>query len=139
MPDNFVTLSICTVLFALRVAGQLIVVTKKPRWLPANEHWYSGLMPYKYLLPGQLVLLAVMVVITLQVNQDRGVFATEWWSTVAPALLVLAWAYLASMVVRYVLMMLLRPDFRWFKRTIPIWFHMVLAVALWAFADYHLA
>ena len=137
MLDNFVILSVCTVLFALRVVGQLVVVMTEPRWLPANEHWYSGLMPYRYLLPGQLVLLAIMVVITLHVHQDRGIFAAHWWAKVAPALTVLAWAYFASMVVRYVLTMLLKPELRWFRRTIPIWFHMVLAIALWAFADYH--
>ena len=47
-------LAVCTALFALRVLGQALVVTRAPRWLPSNEHWYSGLMPYRYLLPAQL-------------------------------------------------------------------------------------
>ena len=137
MLDSFVILSVCTALFALRVVGQLVVVTIEPRWLPANEHWYSGLMPYRYLLPGQLVLLALMAVITLQVHQDQGVFAADWWAKAAPVLAALAWIYFGAMVVRYILTMLLKPELRWFRRTIPIWFHMVLAVALWSFADYH--
>ena len=137
MSSSFYILTGCTVLFALRVLGQVIVVWRGPRWLPANEHWYSGLMPYRYLLPSQLALLAVMIAISADVYRGRGTFAADWWSAAAPYLAVLSLAYFGSMVLRYGLTMWFRPEFRWFKRTIPIWFHMVLAVALWAFADYH--
>ena len=130
-------LAVCTALFALRVLGQALVVTRAPRWLPSNEHWYSGLMPYRYLLPAQLALLAVMVVVTFDVYRDQGLFAADWWAGAAAPLAVLSWVYFAAIVVRYVLTMTLRPELRWFRRTIPIWLHMVLAVALWAFADYH--
>ena len=137
MSSSFLILAICTFLFALRVLGQVLVVRYKSRWLPSNEHWYSGLMPYKYLLPSQLALLAVMAIITVDVYRERGLFAADWWAAAGPYLVVLSWVYFATMVVRYVLTMWLRPELRWFKRTIPIWFHMVLAVALWAFAGYH--
>ena len=130
-------LTVCTALFALRVLGQAVVVARAPRWLPPNEHWYSGLMPYKYLLPSQLALLAVMVVITVDIHRDEGPFAADWWAGAGPYLAVLSWIYFGSMVARYVLTMALRPELRWFRHTIPIWLHMVLAVALWAFADYH--
>lgn len=139
MSGSFLIMAVCTLLFALRVLGQVVVVTRAPRWLPANEHWYSGLMPYKYLLPAQLVLLAVMVVICADVYRGSGLFAAEWWGRAALPLVVLSWIYFGAMVVRYVLTMALRPELRWFRRTIPIWFHMVLALALWAFANYHLA
>ena len=139
MSISFLIMAVCTLLFALRVLGQALVVTRAPRWLPANEHWYSGLMPYRYLLPAQLVLLAVMVVICADIYRGSGLFAAEWWGRAALPLMVLSWLYFVSMVVRYVLTMALRPELRWFRRTIPIWFHMVLALALWAFADFHLA
>ena len=77
MLDNYLIVLACTVLFALRVFGQIVVVTKAPPWLPANEHWYSGLMPYRYLLPGQLFLLAIMASITLHLIQGRGAFAAD--------------------------------------------------------------
>ena len=137
MAYTFPILVVCTALFVLRVLGQAAVVTRSQRWLPSNEHWYSGLMPYKYLLPSQLALLAVMVVITVDIYRDEGPFAGDWWGAAAPYLAVVSWIYFGSMVVRYILTMALRPELRWFRRTIPIWFHMVLAVALWAFADYH--
>ena len=137
MSHSFLILAVCTALFALRVLGQAMVVTRAPRWLPSSEHWYSGLMPYRYLLPSQLALLTVMTAITVQVYFNKGLFAADWWARAAPYLAVLSWIYFGSMVVRYAVTMTMRPELRWFKRTIPIWFHMVLAVALWAFADYH--
>ena len=136
MSFNFLVLAVCTSLFALRVLGQVLVVTIAPRWLPANEHWYSGLMPYRYLLPSQLVLLAVMIVITVAVYQESAVFSGDLREAAAPYLVVLAGIYFASMIIRYLLTMIRHPERRWFQRTIPIWFHMVLAIALWSFADY---
>ena len=137
MPCSYLILAVCTALFALRVLGQALVVTRAPRWLPSNEHWYSGLLPYRYLLPAQLALLAVMVAATFDVFRGQGLFPADWWAGAAAPLAELSWVYFAAMVVRYVVTMTLRPEFRWFRRTIPIWLHMVLAVALWAFADYH--
>ncbi len=136
MSLNVLILAVCTSLFALRVLGQVLVVTIAPRWLPANEHWYSGLMPYRYLLPSQLILLAAMIAITVAVYQESDFFSGDLWETVAPFLVVLSGIYFASMVVRYVITMVRHPEWRWFQRTIPIWFHMVLAIALWSFADY---
>lgn len=40
-------------LFALRVAGQALVAFSDVRFLPPMQAWYSGLMPYPYLLPSQ--------------------------------------------------------------------------------------
>ena len=136
MSYNFLILTVCTSLFALRVFGQALVVTRAPRWLPSNVHWYSGLLPYKFLLPAQLLFLAIMIVITLAVYREEAFFATGVWNGAAPILLVISGVYFVSMALRYVLTMALRPERRWFKRTIPIWFHMILAIALWAFADY---
>ena len=127
----------CTVLFALRVSGQLIVFRFAPRWLPAMEHWYSGLMPYRYLLPAQLVLLAALVLIAADVSRGDGLFAASWWQGWAAAAQIAAGVYFSAMVLRYVITMVRKPERRWFKRTIPIWFHMVLATALWSFGAFH--
>ncbi len=137
MTYTLAILFVCTVLFALRVAGQVIVALYSPRWLPSMEHWYSGLMPYRYLLPAQLALLALMAVIAANVYGSVGFFAANGWGDLAAPLKLAAAVYFSAMVVRYVLTMALRPERRWFKRTIPIWFHMVLATALWTFGNYH--
>src|ERR1044072_3793803 len=64
-----------TVLFFLRVAGQGGVVLFHPRWLPPMEQWYSGLMPYPYLLPSQILILGLLVAIDRDVSAGAGLFA----------------------------------------------------------------
>jgi hypothetical protein len=134
---SFAILSLCTFLFFLRVAGQVVVALFAPRWLPSMEHWYSGLMPYRYLLPSQLVLLGLMVLVSTQVYREEGFIAASGWDVMATPLRIAAVIYFSAMVVRYVFTMARKPERRWLKRTIPIWFHMVLAVALWTFGGYH--
>ena len=136
MSHNFILLAVCTSLFALRVLGQGLVATIAPRWLPSNEHWYSGLLPYKYLLPGQMVLLTIMMAFTLHVYRQSTFLSSDGWTSVSPYLIVVSGIYFAAMIGRYVLTMVWHPERRWLKHTIPIWFHMVLAIALWSFADY---
>ena len=137
MADVKWVLFACTLLFALRVIGQVIVARFAPRRLPAMEHWYSGLMPYRYLLPAQLLLLSLMALIVADVFRDNGFFALEWWSNIATPIRLAAFVYFFSMVARYVITMARKPERRWFKRTIPVWFHMVLATALWSFGQFH--
>jgi len=43
-------------------------------WLPPMEAWYSGLMPYEYLLPSQIVIIAVMAKICIDFTRQRGFF-----------------------------------------------------------------
>jgi hypothetical protein len=93
--------------------------------LPATEHWFSGLIPYPILLGVQLVMLAGMVKIASDVWRGRGFFAKlRPWSRF---LVICSVIYAGSMVLRYVLTMIYRPEMRWFGSTIPIFFHFVLA------------
>jgi uncharacterized protein len=61
-------------LFALRVLGQMLVAFFGVSWLPPMERWYSGLMPYEYLLPSQLLILAFMAKICTDFTRGRGFF-----------------------------------------------------------------
>jgi hypothetical protein len=104
-------------LFILRVAGQALVAFFGVRFLPPMEAWYSGLMPYEYLLPSQILLIAVMAKICADFTRGRGYFyepkrffAKEW--------LWFGYVYLAAMIARAV--------FLW-DHPIPIFFHWVLA------------
>jgi hypothetical protein len=104
-------------LFVLRVVGQALVAFLDVRFLPPMEAWYSGLMPYEYLLPSQVLIIALMVKICLDFTRGHGFFfdtnrflATAWlWFGVV---------YLAAMIARAV--------FLW-DHPIPIVFHWVLA------------
>ncbi len=126
-----------TLLFILRVCGQILVAVVDIDFLPPFEQWYSGLLPYSVLLPIQILIIGAMLKIVLDFAKKSGFFITpkpraavfiKWFSYV----------YFLSMGARYVMTMTLYPELRWFTGTIPIWFHMVLAAFLYTFSHYHL-
>ena len=104
-------------LFVLRVLGQALVVFLDVQFLPPMQAWYSGLMPYKYLLPSQIVIIAVMAKICADFSREHGFFfkPKKFFST---AWLWFGYLYLAAMIARAVLL---------WDRPIPIVFHWVLA------------
>jgi hypothetical protein len=118
-------------LFVLRVAGQALVAFFGITWLPPAERWYSGLMPYAYLLPSQIALIVIMAKICADFTRRRGFFvqprhffAVHW--------LWFGWVYLAVMLIRLPAQLLFAPG----APLIPIFFHWVLAafvitVGLW--------
>ncbi|HSA89721.1 MAG TPA: hypothetical protein VLF42_07485 [Burkholderiales bacterium] len=104
-------------LFTLRVLGQALVAFFGVGFLPPMAAWYSGLVPYEYLLPSQIVIIALMARICVDFTRRQGffyrakrVFATAW--------LWFGCLYLAAMIARAVLL---------WDRPIPIVFHWVLA------------
>lgn len=113
-------------LFALRVAGQVVVGLFAPDWLPPWNEWYSGLLPYPILLPVQLLLIAWMAVVTWQNMHGRGRFFVES-DRARRRLRWFAALYASAMLVRYILTMTLKPEMRWLHGTLPIFFHFVLA------------
>ena len=110
-------------LFVMRVAGQVIVFLFAPGWLPPMRRWYSGLMPYQYLLPSQLAIMALMVAMIAQVARGAAptsvLGAVEVWAS---------YLYAAGMVVRLATWLRDPPDRR--GVFIPIVFHFVLAAFL---------
>jgi hypothetical protein len=107
-------------LFVARVVGQLLVVLWKPRWLPPMSAWMSGVMPYRYLLPSQLAIVALQVFMIRQVME--GAPANR---ALIVGIFIFASIYAAAMVVRF------------FVRRhplIPILFHWVLAAFLFTYA-----
>jgi hypothetical protein len=121
------------VLFLGRVLGQVLAATIAPSWLPPMARWYSGLMPYRYLLPVQLLCLAVMIAVTIAVaRQDPPLGAP---SPVAGTWIVGAsCVYALGMVVRSVRYARAAPERR--GVLIPIVFHFVLAAFLYAYGSY---
>ena len=113
-------LTLLLALFIARVVGQILVVLKQPRWLPPMEAWYSGLMPYRYLLPAQIAIIALMVVMIRQVA-----IGAPPNRSLAIGIFVFATIYAAAMVVRFFVRR--RP-------MIPILFHWVLAAFLFTYA-----
>jgi len=124
-------LFLLTLLFAVRVAGQLLVWRRAPGWLPPMREW--NLVPYPILLPIQLAFLVAMLAIaaTLERVDARPSFGRS--------LIALASLYAAAMAVRYGVRMWRRPEARWFGGAIPIVFHLVLAAFLLTWGRYHVS
>jgi hypothetical protein len=95
-------------------------------WLPPMSEWYSGLMSYQYLLPSQILIIGLMTAICRDFSRGEGFFVEPkryfgvYW-------LYFGYVYLAVMVARYPIQMIVEPETRWFGRTIPIFFHWILA------------
>lgn len=123
-----------TVLFAARVAGQVLVALRSPSWLPPMQDW--NLVAYRVLLPVQLVILAVMTWIDASFSASSGP-PVERSEALGLALIAFSAVYAGAMAVRYVVRMRRRPAARWFGGTIPIVFHLVLATYLYALGSFH--
>lgn len=128
-------LAVLGLLFLGRVVGQLLVVTRAPTWLPPMPEWYSGVLRYRPLLATQAVVVVVLGAASAALLLDLPV-ATARRPELGGVMLWLGWLYLLSMVVRYVVRMARHPDARWFGRTIPIVFHMVLASCVLVLGSY---
>lgn len=124
-----------TLLFAVRVAGQVLVVVAAPAWLPPMGAW--NLMPYRLLLPAQTVILAVMTWIDVTFSAADAEIARR--PTLGVALLTLSTCYAGAMALRYTARMARRPEERWFGGAVPIVFHVVLASYLYVLGSVHAA
>ena len=125
-----------TVLFIMRVAGQVIVAIRPQSWLPPMWQW--NLIPYSVLLPIQLVFIAVMVWINLAFSNGTGIALVKN-PALGKFLIVFSAVYALVMAIRYVVRMRRRPDQRWFGGTIPIVFHFVLAAYVYLLGGFYAA
>jgi len=123
-------------LFVLRVAGQALVAFFRVSFLPPMQEWYSGLLPYEYLLPSQIAIIVVMARVCVDFTRGTGFFVTPR-RFFAIHWLYFGYFYLAVMVARYPIQMALHPESRWFGGTIPIFFHWVLAAFVIAVGLHH--
>jgi hypothetical protein len=125
-----------SLLFLLRVAGQVLVLLRAPAWLPPMTEW--NLVPYRFLLPVQLAILGVMAVIEVGLFRGEGLLVEP--SPVFGAFLIaFSIVYAAVMAVRYAVRMRRRPEQRWFGGAIPITFHFVLAAFLLTWGKYNVS
>jgi hypothetical protein len=131
-----VFLAFLTLLFSVRVAGQALVYFFGVSWLPAMEHWQSGIIPYPSLLVIQIAMLVGMIKISTDICHGAGYFSKPRpsWSYY---LVGFSFLYAAAMALRYILTMIFRPEMRWFGQTIPIFFHFVLAGFILILGRYH--
>lgn len=119
--------------FLSRVQGQIMVGIYTPPWLPEWKEWYSGLLPYPWLVLSQLLLLMFMAVVNSDQTREGSQFQVTSDKT-RGRLRLFAHLYVLAMVVRYVNRMIFVPEARWFGGTLPIWFHFGLAAWIYTIA-----
>jgi len=129
-------LSILLFLFFLRVLGQILVAFFHVSFLPPMEQWYSGLLPYPFLLVCQFAIIFLFAKVCFDIKKNCGYFARR-----KPAqgtfLIRFSVIYYSAMVVRYIVHMNIHPHDRWLGGTIPIVFHFVLATFLLLLGRYN--
>jgi hypothetical protein len=125
-----------SVLFLLRVAGQILVVLRAPAWLPPMHQWH--LMPYRMLVPIQIGFILVMALIEVGLWRAMGPFVDRE-PGFGRFLIGLSFVYAGAMLLRYAVRMYRRPRERWFGGAIPIVFHFVLAAFLFTWGRYHVS
>ena len=123
-------------LFALRVAGQLLIAAGAGGFLPPWEEWFSGAVPYPALLASQLLIILLYAAIARDVSRRSGFFAVPR-SRLGSALLAFGSLYFGVMVIRYAIRMTLYPAERWWGGSIPIVFHWVLSAFILVSGVYH--
>lgn len=121
-------LVIFTVLFLVRVLAQLVQWATPSALLPPFEAWQGSGLPYPVLLAAQIAILAAMVWAIRRRHAGLRVFA-PWLA--GPALW-FAVAYLLAMLARLAAGFTLLSDVAWFARSLPAYFHLVLACFLLA-------
>ena len=129
-------LGILAMAFLGRVAGQVLVVTYSPPYLPPMDEWYSGLLPYWLLLPIQLGILLFQFEVSRQLWTGSGTL-TRRRPTIGTGLKWFALVYFLTMFTRYVVSMIVFPERRWFGGSIPIFFHWVLALYVYLLSRYY--
>lgn len=110
-------------LFVLRVAGQALVGLGLAPFLPRWNDWYSGLLPYPWLVASQVLIIAVFAMVSAHVTRARGFFARPH-SWLGSPLVVFGLVYAFAMAVRFLVLR---------THGIPILFHFVLAGFLIAY------
>ena len=123
-----------SLLFLLRVVGQVLVALRAPSWLPPMDKWH--LMPYRLLLPIQIAFLVLMAVIEAGLFSAIGAFVDRE-PGFGRVLIGFSFVYAGVMLLRYGVRMYRQPRERWFGGTIPIVFHFVLAAFLFTLGRYH--
>lgn len=123
-------------LFCSRVLGQMLVAFFGVSFLPSMEEWFSGTIPYRWLLLSQILIIFIYGKVCLDFTFGRGFFVIPRRS-LGTGLLKFGSFYLGVMVMRYVIRMSLYPHERWTGGSIPIFFHWVLASFLLLVGYYH--
>src|SRR5687767_13498265 len=98
-PAMAATLWVLLAMFVARVLGQLLVAADFGRFLPPWEEWYSGLLPYPWLLATQVLLVLIYGKICVDFMRGDGFFVRPR-PAFGSGLIAIGSIYLVVMVLR---------------------------------------
>ena len=120
-------------LFAFRVFAQLLQAVHPVGWLPPFSEWQGSSLPYPALLTVQLLIILVLVNLIRKIGQRR--LAPD--VRIGRVFVVLGGIYFTVMLLRLLLGLTLLASVPWFAKSIPAFFHLVLASMLLLIGHYH--
>lgn len=126
-------LLLLSLLFALRVLGQAVQFWTTVPWLPSFESFQGSGLPYRVLLPAQLLILGFMARHSWRVQHAK----VEPRRERGHVLLWLGGTYLAGSLGRIAIGLVPGAP-EWYRAWIPGAFHVVLAGYVVILAAYHL-
>jgi hypothetical protein len=134
VPEYVYLLWVLILLFLLRVIGQMIQQLNSVSWLPPIDVWQGSSLPYGFLLSSQIIILGVMIRITRQhasARVQKNPIKGKW-------LLALGTLYFFGMSARLVIGLANLSSHPWFHKSLPAFFHLVLATFVLSLAAFHM-
>ena len=120
--------------FLVRIIAQPLALVVEMPILPPFDAWYSGAVPYGWLVSSQVVMAAGLVVAVRRVATGR----TQPRRSIGLTAIVLGAVYGGIMVVRLLLGVTILRDHGWFGKPLPTVVHIALATFLIVYGRYHL-
>ncbi len=111
-------------LYGFRIVGQYVQREMPQSWLPVAEMWYSGDLPYPYLLMIQGAILIFMTVTTWRAGAHH-ITPRSWKRRLCQ---IAGWGYLLVILAQIVPGIAFPPDTVWLAKAFPLFFQMILAI-----------
>lgn len=110
-------------LFVLRVLAQLLQAVHPVAFLPPFHAWHGAVLPYPLLVATQVVVMMVLAVICWRVRND-GIHPSRWKYRLC---FISGGLYFSIMAFRLFAGLSILADHSWFSKSLPAFFHLVLA------------
>ncbi len=128
----FPWLLILFAMFVFRMLAQLVQSVYPVPILPPFGAWHGAVMPYPLLFTIQLVITVILTIVLWRVRSDA-IVASPWKYRVC---LTLGGTYFSFMAFRLFAGLTFLSDNLWFSKSLPAFFHVVLATFIFLLGRY---
>lgn len=119
-------------LFVLRVLAQLIQALHPVSFLPPFQAWHGAVLPYPILVASQVAVMLVLACVLWRVRTDA-ISPSPWKHRTC---FTLGGLYFAFMAFRLFAGLTLLADHPWYSKSLPAFFHVVLATFILMLGHY---